>query len=92
MFTVTASRLLKDARMGQARKPCIQTTICPDCGLELRLTYDARGFKIDYDMRAWRRMCTRVPLGDAAWCLIERDGTHQQPTGGEWGGNLHIDC
>jgi hypothetical protein len=41
----------------------------------LRVTDDALGFKFVYDMRDWRRICTRVHLGDAAWCLIQRDGT-----------------
>jgi hypothetical protein len=79
--------------MGQA-KP-FQTIRCPDCGLELRLTDDARRLKIFYDMRAWRRTCTRVHLGDAAWCLIERDGTHPLPpamNSRERRGDLHVDC
>jgi hypothetical protein len=49
--------------MGQARNLSIQMTTCPNCGLELRLTDDARGLKIVYDMRAWRHICARVHLG-----------------------------
>jgi hypothetical protein len=79
--------LLNVARMGQARKTFIQTT-CPDCGLELRLTDDARGFKIVYDLRDWRRICTRAHLGDAAWCLIATPSAN----GRERNGDLHVDC
>src|SRR5215475_12618428 len=62
--------------MRRAKGPSTQTITCPDCGLVLRVTDGARGFKCAYDMRAWRRVCTRVDLGDAAWCLVQRDGTH----------------
>jgi hypothetical protein len=65
--------------MGQAKKPSTHAITCPDCGLELRVSYDALGFKFDYDMRDWRRSCMRAHLGDAAWCLIQRDNTQPPP-------------
>jgi len=37
------------------------------------------GFKCVYDINVWRRICTRVDLGHAAWCLVQRDGTHPLP-------------
>ena len=57
----------------------VQTATCPDCGLVLQVTADAQGFNYVYDMRDWRRICTRVHLGDAALCLIQRDGTQPLP-------------
>jgi hypothetical protein len=87
-------KVTRGVRMGQARRPSIQTTACPDCGLKLHVTDDARGVKLAYDMRDWRRMCMRAHLGDAAWCLIQRDGTNQLPLANrrERGGDLHVDC
>jgi hypothetical protein len=61
---------------------------CPDCGLVLRVIDDAAGFKCAYDMRDWRRFCARVDLGDAAWCLIQRDGTYPMSTAMN-GGSCH---
>jgi putative molybdopterin biosynthesis protein len=52
---------------------------CPDCGLVLRAIDDTIGFKCVYDIDVWRRICTRVDLGGAAWCLVQRDGTHTRP-------------
>jgi hypothetical protein len=43
----------------------VQTATCADCGLVLQVTADAQGFNFVYDMRDWRRICTRVHLGDA---------------------------
>src|SRR5262245_5456996 len=65
--------------MRRAKGPSIQTKTCPDCGLTLRVIDGSSGFKIDYDRTAWRRVCTRVHLDDAAWCLVQRDGTHPLP-------------
>jgi len=53
---------------------------CPDCGLVLRVTDDAPGFRCAYDRRVWQRVCARVHLGDAAWCLVQRDGTLPLPS------------
>jgi hypothetical protein len=53
-----------------------KTITCPDCGLVLRVADDSCGFKFVYDMKDWQRICTRVHLGDAAWCLVHRDGTY----------------
>ena len=64
-----------------ANKPSPQTIACPHCRLVLRATLEACGFKFVYDMRDWRRICTRVHLGGAAWCLIQRDGTIQTTAG-----------
>jgi len=64
---------------------------CPDFGLVLRVIDGSPGFKFVYDMRAWRRVCRRVHLGDAAWCLVQRDGTHAQRlamNGGEHGRHI----
>jgi hypothetical protein len=63
--------------MARSRKPPTQTITCPDCGLVLRSSDHARVFKIVYDEREWRRICGRVYLGNAAWCLIQRDGTYK---------------
>lgn len=53
-----------------------KTITCPDCGLVLHVNDDtAPGFKFVYDMRDWQRRCKRLHLGDAAWCLVQRDGT-----------------
>ena len=52
-----------------------QTITCPDCGLLLHVTDDTADFKFAYDMKEWRGICMRVHLGDAAWCLVLRDGT-----------------
>src|SRR5262245_18848128 len=68
--------LLQVAIMRRAKEPSIQTVTCPDCGLVLRLIDGSPGFKLVYDRRAWQRACTRVHLEDAAWCLVQRDGTH----------------
>jgi hypothetical protein len=52
-----------------------KTIACPDCGLVLHVSDDnAPGFKFVYDERDWRRRCMRLHLGDAAWCLVQRDG------------------
>jgi hypothetical protein len=70
-----------------------QTTTCPDCGLALRV--DTTAFKFVYDMKDWRRVCTRVHLGDAAWCLVQRDGTNLLPPamdGRERRNDVHVDC
>src|SRR5262245_25644930 len=56
-----------------------QTITCPDCGLVLRSINGTTGFKCVYDIDVWRRVCTHVDLGDAAWCLVQRDGTHPLP-------------
>jgi hypothetical protein len=72
-----------------------QMTTCPDCGLVLHVTNDALGSNFVYDMRDWRRICTRVHLGDAALCLIQRRGTQSLPTamaGGERGDGACVDC
>jgi len=45
----------------------------------LRAIDGTTGFKCVYDTKVWRRVCTRVDLGDAAWCLVQRDGTHPLP-------------
>src|SRR5262249_6323028 len=71
-----ADALLQVAPMRRAKGPASQTMTCPDCGLALRAIGGSPGFKIVYDKIAWRRVCTRVHLGDPAWCLIQRDGTH----------------
>jgi hypothetical protein len=81
--------------MGQANKPSTQAITCPDCGLVLRVADDALGFRFVYDMRDWRLICTRVHLGHAAWCLVQRDGTHPLPSAinsCERGDDLRADC
>src|SRR5215467_2734769 len=65
--------------MPRTKGSSTQTMTCPDCGLVLRVVNGSPGFKIVYDRRAWRRVCTRVNLDDAAWCLVQRDGTHPLP-------------
>src|SRR5262245_4943038 len=78
--------LVAVALMRRAKGPSTQTMTCPDCGLFLHVIDGPPGFKIVYDRRAWRRVCTRVHLDDAAWCLVQRDGTYRLPTtmvGGE---------
>src|SRR5262245_24310938 len=62
--------------MSRTKQLSTQTITCPDCGLVLRAIDGTTGFKCIYDMKVWRRICTRVDLGDAAWCLVQRDGTH----------------
>jgi hypothetical protein len=52
-----------------------QTITCSDCGLVLHLADDTADFKFAYDMKDWRRICTRAHLGDPVWCLVLRDGT-----------------
>lgn len=47
---------------------------CRDCGLVLRLSDDGAGFKCVYDLIEWKNLCKRRHLGDAAWCLVQRDG------------------
>jgi hypothetical protein len=54
-----------------------KTITCPDCGLVLHVSDDnapSLGFKFVYDVRDWQRRCKRLHLGDAAWCLVQRDG------------------
>jgi hypothetical protein len=60
----------------------------------LRVTDDTAAFKFAYDMKDWRRVCMREHLGDAAWCLVQRDGTHPAPVmdGRERGEDLYVDC
>ena len=78
--------------MGKAKKPpSTRKIVCPDCGLILRATDQARGFKFVYDMSDWRRICARVHLGDAAWCLIQRDGTYKLPLAMDGGDDLHFE-
>jgi PBP superfamily domain len=62
--------------MRRAERSSSRTITCPDCGLVLRIVDDAPGREFIYDMRAWRLVCRRVHLGDPAWCLVQRDGTH----------------
>jgi len=72
-----------------------QTIRCPDCGLVLRVTDDTAVFKFSYNIKDWRRICTRVHLGDATWCLVQRDGTHPPVpamTRREHGGKVGVDC
>jgi len=78
--------------MGHAK--AFQTITCPDCGLVLRVTDDTTVFKFVYDMKNWRRVCTRAHLGDAAWCLVQRDGTHPLPAmeAHKRGEDLYVDC
>ena len=52
-----------------------KTITCPDCGLALHVSDDAAGFRFVYDVSDWQRRCKRLHLGDAAWCLVQRDGT-----------------
>ena len=56
-------------------KRLAKAVICPDCGLPLRVTREASGSTLVYDLGDWRRRCTRVELDDPAWCLVQRDGT-----------------
>ena len=65
---VLLAAILDGASIGQARNPSTRTIECPDCGLILCVSDDAPG--LHYDMRDWRRICTRVRLGGPAWCLI----------------------
>jgi hypothetical protein len=60
----------------------------------LRVTDDTTVFKFVYDMKNWRRVCTRAHLGDAAWCLVQRDGTHPLPAmeAHKRGEDLYVDC
>jgi len=53
--------------MRRAKRLSTQTITCPDCGLVLRAIGGTTGFKCVYDIKVWRRACTRVYLGDAAW-------------------------
>jgi hypothetical protein len=43
-------------------------------------------------MKDWRRICLQPHLGDAAWCLIQRDGTHPLPVIDDRGDGVHVDC
>jgi len=63
----------------QTKRLSTQTIRCPDCGLVLHAIDGATRFKCVYDIKVWRRVCTRVHLGDAAWCLVQRDGTLPLP-------------
>jgi hypothetical protein len=74
--------------MAPAKRPASKTMTCPDCGLMLCVTTDAPRFKIVYDIRDWRRTCKRVHLGDAAWCLVQRDGTYALPPAKNGGGDV----
>jgi hypothetical protein len=57
-----------------------QTITCPDCGLVLHVTDDTADVKFSHDLKDWRRICTRVHLGAAAWCLVLRDGAQPLPS------------
>jgi hypothetical protein len=74
---VMAKACNRPAPLQRNREPkaLAQTITCPDCGLLLHVTDDTEDFKFAYDMKEWRGICTRVHLGDAAWCLVLRDGT-----------------
>src|SRR5689334_12581907 len=77
--------------MRRAKGLSRRTITCPDCGLVLSAVDDRSCFKCVYDRRVWRQICTRAHLGDAAWCLVQRDGTHPLPPatdGGECGRNI----
>jgi hypothetical protein len=83
--------------MDQTEKRSTGTITCADCGLVLRVFHDPHCFKLVYDIRDWRRACTRVYLGDAAWCLVQREGASKlappDARGHERGNGLHcLDC
>jgi hypothetical protein len=55
--------------------------VCPDCGLTLRVTREAEGSTLTYNLGDWQRHCKRVELDDPAWCLVQRDGTSAKSSG-----------
>jgi hypothetical protein len=56
----------------RAKRLSRRTITRPDCDLVLRAVDDGSGSKFVYDERVWRCICTRVHLGDAARCLVQR--------------------
>ena len=48
---------------------------CPDCGLVVRVTRDAKGSKLIYDVNDWQRRCKHPDLDDPALCLVWRKRT-----------------
>jgi hypothetical protein len=48
----------------------VKTITCPDCGLVLRVTRDATGSTLIYDVTDWQRRCKRLEHDDPAWCLV----------------------
>jgi hypothetical protein len=46
-------------------------TICPHCGLVLRIETRTEDFTIRYDFDEWRRRCNKRDLGSPALCLTQ---------------------
>jgi hypothetical protein len=57
----------------------VKRITCPDCALVLEVSEEGPNFKFIYDLDDWRRRCKRRHLGDAVWCLLQRDGTSSTP-------------
>jgi hypothetical protein len=53
-----------------------KTITCPDCGLVLRVCCNHAGSTLLYDVSDWQGRCKRFDLGNPAWCLVRREGTH----------------
>jgi hypothetical protein len=65
----------------RARTMPIKMITCPDCGLVLRVTRDATGSKLIYDVNDWQRRCKRLDHDDPAWCLVRHGTKPNEPPG-----------
>ena len=55
-----------------------KTITCPDCGLVVRVTRDAKGSTLIYDVNDWQRRCKHPALDDPALCLVWRRRTSSE--------------